>query len=57
METLSHMSVFPVIYTVVIHTRAVSCILPKPTNLPKMLAFYFLLDPSLGNSELDVSIL
>lgn len=54
-ETLNHVSAFPAIYTDMIHTGAVSCLQPKPTNLPRMLAFYFLPSPSLGTSELGVS--
>lgn len=56
-ETLNHVSAFPAIYMDMIHTRAVSCLQPKPTNLPMMLAFYFLPSPSLGTSELGVSAL
>lgn len=54
-ETLIHVSSFPAIYTDMIHTRAVSCLQPKSTNLPRTLAFYFLPSPSLGTSELGVS--
>lgn len=57
METLNHVSAFPAIYMVMIHTRAVSSIQLKPTNLPRTLPFYFLPTSSLGSPELGVSIL
>lgn len=56
-ETLNHISAFPAIYMGMIHSRVVSRLQPKPTNLRRMLPCYFLPALSLGASELGISTL